>query len=503
MAIDASAQPPTTVAQLFAQRCQQLGDRVFIVSGDRQIGFSELADDAKALARRLRSLGMRRGQPVAVLLPHGVSLVSALFGVLLADCVPVLLDPRLVAAEVAFLQKHCQCQVTLSSGAAPCSDDSTLVDVEATLREPSWRSGNLPLPQPDSEEVAVVLPTSGSTAAPKAVQLHHRGLLANVAAFNARYGICADDVMIGTLGFFHSFGMTAWLLSALEAAATIALVDEPPPGRVAELCARHQATVLLAVSSYYGYLLRSPSCTARQLATLRLSISGACALSSTLATAFVSELGQPIHQTYGLTEASPVVTANPLVDNRLGSVGTALDGVQLAIRGQEPVGELWVRGDNVMRGYLNNPEANLDCLDEAGWLRTGDLARIDDDGYVSLVGRAKNLIVRAGNKIYPEEIEEVLRAHPMIDDAAATALPDPNCEQVPVALVVAAAGCRLDRVQLLDFCRQRLAAFKLPRQLRFVDSLPRNPNGKLRRGALRDLLAQAQSQHHSNHSGKH
>ncbi len=505
--------PPDTVAQLFVQRCRQHADRIFIVTAEREHCFAELFDDAQAIARRLHSRGAQRGQHVAVLLPQGANLVSALFGALLADCLPVLIDPRLVPAEVAFLRKHCRCELTLSCAALDdAKSHAALIDVEETLAQPSWRAGSLALSQQRNEDVAVVLPTSGSTAAPKAVQLHHRGLLANLRAFNQRYEICADDVMIGTLSFFHSFGLTAWLLAALDAAATIALVDDPLPGRVAELAARSEASVLLAVSSYYSYLLRSPSCCARQLASLRLSISGACRLSPALAEAFQDELGQAIHQTYGLTEASPVVTANPLQDNRLGTVGTALAGVQLQLRAAElrdtqlreaelsepnirhegSIGELWLRGDNVMRGYLDNPQASAACLDEAGWLGTGDLARIDRDGYLSLVGRAKNLIVRAGNKIYPEEIEEVLCSHPLIEDAAAFALPDPHCEQVPMAFVVAAAGAAPDGAEILEYCRQRLAAFKLPRQLRLVEALPRNPNGKLRRQALRAQLERAQ-----------
>jgi long-chain acyl-CoA synthetase len=216
-----------------------------------------------------------------------------------------------------------------------------------------------------------------------------------------------------------------------------------------------------------------------------------------MAERFQQKFDRPILQTYGLTEASPVVTANPPEQNRPGTVGPPLAGVEIRLlnedgmvipRGSAVAGELCVRGDLVMNGYAKNPEATARCLSADGWLRTGDLARVDEAGYVTLLGRSKDLIVRAGEKIYPEEVEEALHRHPGVAEAAVVGAPDPVFEEVPVAFIVP-AGAPLDGADLRAHCLDQLAAYKVPRRFVFTDKLPRNPNGKVLKKTLREALS--------------
>lgn len=328
-----------------------------------------------------------------------------------------------------------------------------------------------------------MLATSGSTSSPRIVELSHASILANVRAWNGRYSLDALDCVATPLAFCHSFGMTACMLSTLDVGARLVVCADPLPASVAALVHDHRATIFVAASSFYPWLVRSRAVAAAGLASLRLAMSGACTLSASAAEAFESMNGVPIHETYGLTEASPVVTATAPGAVKRGSVGTALPGVALRVVD----GELHVRGETVMRGYWRNPDATARALDADGWLRTGDSASIDASGRVTISGRLKDVIVRGGEKVYPDEIEDALVEHPAVADAAVIAAPDAISGEIPIAFVT---GSReLDVATLGAFCRSRLAAFKVPRRIEIIDAIPRNPNGKVLRRVLREKLA--------------
>jgi long-chain acyl-CoA synthetase len=330
----------------------------------------------------------------------------------------------------------------------------------------------------------VILATSGSTAAPKAVVLSHRNLLTNAIRFGDLYGFGPDDVFLTALSLFHSFGLTACLLAAIDRGASVVTAPDVQPARLAALAARHGATVFFATAALYPYLVRGAAPPA-SFRTVRHFLSGAATLTLATARQFHARFGQDIVQTYGLTEASPVVTANPPSDNRLGTIGPALPGIALRVIDDE----LQIKGETVMIGYLDNPSATAACLGEDGWLATGDLARIDASGYVTLLGRKKDLIVRGGEKIFPDELEEALRRHPDVADAAVVGLADPAFGEVPVAFIVPGeAGAALDLGSLDAHCRRELAVFKIPRRYLAIDVLPRNPNGKLLKRELRERI---------------
>lgn len=479
-----SKAPCETLAELFLARSAEHASRPLLFTEEGVATYAEVLEEAWTIAAWITASGIEPGAHVATLLPNGRPYVTSLFGILLAGAVAVPLDPRLRPPEVRFLAQHCRCRALITG-----PPQSPSLDLQS-CREIAYHEALSAAPRPTSKprkalDPAVILATSGSTAAPKAVVLSHRNLLVNQRSVGDLYGFSAEDVFLTALSLFHSFGLTACLLAAIDRGAAVILPSDVQPARLAALAARHGATIFLATAALYPYLVRGAA-PAESFRGVRHFLSGAATLHETTANGFRERFGRDIVQTYGLTEASPVVTANPPHDNRTGTVGPALPGVELRVVDDE----LLVRGATVMLGYLDNPAATTACLGEDGWLATGDLARLDAAGYVTLLGRKKDLILRGGEKIFPEEIEEALRRHPDVADAAVVGLADPAFEEVPAAFIVPREpGAPLDTASLDAHCRRELALFKVPRRYLAIDMLPRNPNGKVLKRELRDRLA--------------
>jgi acyl-CoA synthetase (AMP-forming)/AMP-acid ligase II len=461
---------------VFMERCAAHGPRTFIVDASGSFDYAHVAAHARGIGAAILEVA-RPGARVGLLLRTGEPFVAAFFGTLLAGCTVVAIDPRLTATEIAFLLEHADVAALIADARVPGLPLPCPVVTTAERGRTEWVGGAGADRDPDAP--AVMLPTSGSTSSPRIVELSHSSVLLNARAWTSRYGTSAADVIATPLSACHSFGMTAGLVATLDAGACMVACEDPLPARVASLVAEHRATMLIAASSFYSWLVRSHGVPAASLSSLRLALSGACALPSDAAVAFEHKFGLPIHQTYGLTEASPVVTATPPGGSRIGTVGVAVKDAELRVEHEE----LQVRGPMVMRGYWRNPEATAGAMTSDGWLRTGDVATIDGDGHVTIKGRLKDLIIRAGEKIYPEEIEDVLLAHPQITDAAVIGVPDGATGEIPVAFVVGEGGS--DPAAVIAFCRSRLAAFKVPRRIERIASIPRNPNGKILRRVLR------------------
>ena len=472
-----------TLGELFLARADEHAARPLLHGGDGTATYAEVLHDASRIAGWILAAGIEPGAHVGILLPNGRPYVASLLGVVLAGAVAVPLDPRLRAPEIRFLATHCRCRALLVG--VPSTPPLDLAACPEIAYHDALLAGPVrPGSARSALDPAVVLATSGSTAAPRAVVLSHRNLLTNQRSVGDLYGFGPADVFLTALSLFHSFGLTACLLAAIDRGASVVTSPDVQPARLAALAARHGATMFFATAALYPYLVRSAA-PAASFGTVRHFLSGAAPLAEVTAQAFRARFGQDIVQTYGLTEASPVVTANPPSDNRPGTIGPALPGTALRVVDDE----LQIKGETVMIGYLDNPEATAACLDADGWLATGDLARIDPAGYVTLLGRKKDLILRGGEKIFADELEEALRRHPDVADAAVVGLADPAFGEVPVAFIVTReAGAPLDLASLDAHCRRELAVFKIPRRYLAIDVLPRNPNGKLLKRELRERL---------------
>jgi len=322
--------------------------------------------------------------------------------------------------------------------------------------------------------------------------LTHASLLANLEqsrATNATLG--PGDVMYGVVPLFHIFGLNVVLASSLRSGATLVLVARFDATAALETIRAEGVTVVPGVPTMWVAFAELADAPADAFATVRLAYSGAARLPLTTMQRVADRFGLTVAEGYGLTEASPIVTSSSGLVPQAGSVGAVLDGVELRVvdeRGGDVLvgdaGEIWVRGDNVFKGYLDDPEATARVLSPDGWLRTGDIGYCDDDGRLYLVDRAKDLVIVSGFNVFPAEVEEVLAEHPAVADVGVVGVPHPQTGEAVRAYVVLASGAAVGADELVAFARDRLARYKCPSSVVFVDELPRNAAGKLVRRQL-------------------
>ncbi|MFE6150239.1 long-chain fatty acid--CoA ligase [Streptomyces sp. NPDC057889] len=479
---------------LLARSARSHADRTAVRQGDRVLTYGELDDLTARFAALLRAGGVRAGDRVAMVLPNVLHFPVVYYGILRAGGVVVPMNPLLKADEIAFVLRDCATRFLVAS---PSSADeavpaAAMAGVEYLVADPATLDAQLHLAPPVTEEAgnadddtAVILYTSGTTGTPKGAELTHRNLVSN-ALTSARTLLCVgpDDVLFGGLPLFHAFGQTCALNTAITAGACLTLLPRFDSATALEILRRDEVTVFLGVPTMYTSLLQSGVGPA--LPRLRLGVSGGSALPVELLHAAERELGVTVLEGYGLSETSPVACFNPPDRPRKpGSIGLPVRGVELRlvaeggrVVGPGEVGELAIRGENVMKGYWNRPDATARAFQE-GWFHSGDLARVDDDGYYFIVDRKKDLVIRGGYNVYPREIEEVLYRHPDVAEVAVIGVPDPARGEEVAAVVVLRPGARITTDELRDYVRQRVAAYKYPRIVRFVDELPKGATGKI------------------------
>jgi long-chain acyl-CoA synthetase len=346
-------------------------------------------------------------------------------------------------------------------------------------------------------EVAVILYTSGTTGRPKGAMLTHQNLLANAESCQAIFDVSTADVLVSALPLFHAFAAMVFLLLPLRGGSRMQLVERFLPSSMLQMLEESGATLFGGVPSMFGLMLQVPPEQRPRLDALRVCVSGGAPLPPEVWSAFEAAFQVSLIEGYGLTEAAPVVTVNPPYGTRKpGSIGLPLPGVEVKIvddRGRGvptgTVGELAIRGANVMKGYLNRPDETKAVLRSA-WLFTGDLARADEDGYLYIAGRKKEMIIVGGLNVYPGEVERVLVEHPAVLEAAAFGVPDPTRGEAVWAAVVLRPDADVLPRALQAFCRERMADFKVPRGIDIRTELPKNALGKVMRHIISADVAQ-------------
>jgi long-chain acyl-CoA synthetase len=346
-------------------------------------------------------------------------------------------------------------------------------------------------------DTAVILYTSGTTGTPKGAELTHDNLRRNAEIVVEKLlQLTADDVIFGGLPLFHSFGQTCTLNAAISAGAGLTLLPRFDPAQALTIIAGHRATIFAAVPTMYGALLSVPDRDSCDVSALRVCLSGGAALPVEVLRAFDDAFGCQVLEGYGLSETSPVASFNhPDRVRKPGSIGTPVAGVQMRVLdtagnevGTGEVGEIAIRGHNIMKGYWQRPEATAAAISD-GWFHTGDLGRVDDDGYFFIVDRQKDMIIRGGYNVYPREIEEVLYEHPDVAEAAVIGLPDALLGEEVGAAVALKAGATVTVEQLRAHVKNQVAAYKYPRHVWFVEALPKGPTGKILK---RNIVAPAE-----------
>jgi len=448
--------------------------------------FADLSDESSRIAALIKQ--KVKGDMVGVLLLNSQKYLATMLGIWKAGKTAVPLNYLLPPSDLAFIIKDSGMSGLVSSQSfnqalaaiKPLFGDRGVV---LMADDPAFLSTLPESVGSDYRDPALNLYTSGTTGRPKGVILTHDNLIANVESCQQAGLFDYRDGFLCLLPFFHTYAITGTFLLPLLSGSRMVLVDRFHPIKVLGLIQEHKVSVFLAIPSMYRVLAITEG--NFDVSSVRFPISGGEPLPAVIAESFEKRFNVPIYEGYGQTEASPVVTLNVPGCRKLGTIGRALPGVEVAIWNDQSqplpvgeVGELMVRGRNVMKGYHHLPEETARTITN-GWLHTGDLGKLDDEGFVTITGRKKDLIISAGENIYPREIEELLCQHSKVKEVAVIGVKDEVRGEVPKAFVIARDGTVLEEKELRAFCRENLANYKVPKYFEIVPDLPRTPTGKI------------------------
>jgi long-chain acyl-CoA synthetase len=483
-------------------------DRVAIISRGRPTTYGALREQVALLRGGLTGLGVQRGDRVVLLCGNGRAFVLGYLATLGIGAIAVPLNPASPAPEIEREISKIGAVVVVVDPAAVAAwrgvdraavptvttvvatEPGTVegaVDLDALLTGPAAE-----LVEVEPDTVAALMFTSGTAGSPRAAMLSHGNLLANLEqGRSANVQIDTDDVVYGVLPLFHIFGLNVVLGLSLARGACVVLVQRFDPSTALDTIRERGVTVVPGAPPLWLAFSHFDEAPADSFATVKLALTGAARMPEEAMKRIKERFGLDVHEGYGLTEASPVVTSSAGMPVKFGSVGKVLDGIEVRLvdeSGDDVVagdaGEIWVKGPNVFLGYHDDPEQTARVLTSDGWLRTGDIGTVDDEGYLYLVDRAKDLIIVSGFNVYPAEVEEVLGQHPGVAEVGVVGVPHPHHGEAVKAFVVAKPGTHLDEDQLIDWCTDHLARYKCPTKVLFVDELPRNVSGKLLRRSL-------------------
>jgi long-chain acyl-CoA synthetase len=485
-------------------------DEVALISRGRTTSYGMLRDQVGHLRGGLVGLGVEPGDRVVLVCANNWYFVTSYLAILGAGAIAVpvnpLSPPRALQSQLA--EVGATVAIVGPSGMAALSglDRDALPDLEHVVAtshdevDGTVRFDDLLHPEPtpvvdrDDDDPAVLMFTSGTAGSPRAAILSHGNLLSNVdQVLGVREVEKVDgDVSLCVLPLFHIMGLNAILGVSLRAGSTVLLMERFDPQSAAEAIGRHDVTVIAGAPTMWGAWASLPGLPPGTFANIRMATSGAAALSPDVADRMKQRFALDLYEGYGLTEASPVVTSGIGMEYRQGSIGAPLDGVEVRLvdaDGEDVLvgdeGEIWVRGANVFKGYWGD-DGPCPVITDDGWLRTGDVGVVDDEGYLFLVDRAKDLIIVSGFNVFPAEVEEVLLEHPAITDCAVVGVPHPYSGEAVKAFVVVAEGRHIEEDDVNAFAASHLPRYKCPEKVMFVDELPHGLAGKVLRRELRE-----------------
>ena len=480
--------------------------------------YTELAQKVEHFAQELRRLGVLPGDRVALLLPNCPLFVVAYYAAVSIGAIVVPANPMLKPTELAYLWNDAGVSVVFTISALepvvsiakenvltlqhvfafPADIDPHTVSLAPTPPVSSLLERNETTREAEDENAcAVILYTSGTTGFPKGAMLSHKNLCRNVEQVRAFLHFTSEDVFLTVLPLFHVFAATVCLHVCLSGGSACVLVPQFSPGAMFENIEKHKISIFCGVPSIFGAMLMHKSEREPDLSSLRFFVSGGAPLPGSTLQALESRFGVPVLEGDGPTECSPVTSVNPQHGVRkILSVGPALPGVEVKIFDDndtelppDEIGEIVVRGDNVMLGYLNRPEETAEAM-KGGWYHTGDLGKIDEDGYIFIVDRKKDMVITGGLNVYPREVEEVLASHGAVGGCAVIGLLDALRGEEVVAVIVKKPGTEVTERELILFCRERLANYKVPRRVIFREVLPLGASGKVVKRLLKKELEQ-------------
>jgi long-chain acyl-CoA synthetase len=483
------------LAQILSDAAQQSPDALAVKLDAAELNYGFLDHSTKLLAALLREHNLEPGDRVALMLPNVPYFHVCYYGTLRVGGVVVPMNVLNKAREVEFYVRDAEAKVVFvwhdfaeegvpgaQAGGAeaivvkPGEFEKLLID-----REPVQE-----MTERDDDDTAVILYTSGTTGTPKGAELRHAGLLRNAQCARDLFTLAEGAMLLGALPLFHVFGQTCGMNAAIVGRGTLSLIPRFDPVKALEIIQRDKVIVFEGVPTMYSAMLHVPDRERFDTSSLTVCASGGAAMPVELMRGFEEAFNCKVLEGYGLSETSPVASFNhPDKERKPGSIGTPIEGVEMKIFDendnelpQGEVGEIVIRGHNVMKGYWHRPDATAEAM-RGGWFHTGDLAKVDEDGYFFIVDRKKDMIIRGGYNVYPREIEEVLYEHPAVREAAVIGIPHPEWGEEVAAAVALKDGASATPEELQSFVKERVAAYKYPRSVWIVDDLPKGPTGKI------------------------
>lgn len=504
----------TTLLHKFLESCNKFGNNTAVVDDSGALTYAEVGASAKRLAALLAPPltpplakgGMKgRSQNIGILLPTCKEFPVAYFAGLLMGKTPVPLNFLMSPAQLSYVIKdtsldtvitispfrnlvegyvnHCVCLDEIKANQGTLQHTPVPIFLDTVVRNPH------PLPSP--EDTAVLLYTSGTVANPKGVILTHKNILSMLEGVAPGFKFTPEDVILGVLPLFHSFALTVTLALPVCFGARVVYTARFSAPRVLELIERHKITIVPAIPSMFRVILRTLGTSKYDLGSVRLYATGGEPVPRDVTEGFNTMSPIPLFEGYGLTETAAIVSVNLPDRYKAGTAGPPLPNLDVQIVDgnnnllpPDTDGEIWVKGPSVMSGYYNLPRHTDEVLTRDGWLKTGDIGRLDSDGFLKIVGRKKELIIISGENVSPNEIEEIIALHPAVHEVAVVGVPDKIRGEVPKAYISLVKDTHLSENTLKDFCRNKLPHYKIPRYFEFRENLPKSPTGKILKRVL-------------------
>ncbi len=485
----------SNLATIMTSSAESGPDRPALKLDDIVVSYAALDEGSARLAAMLQSKGVEPGDRVGIMLPNVPYFPIAYYGILRLGGVVVPMNVLLKARETGFYLADPEAKLVIAWGdfAEAAEAGAKEADAECVLVKPGEFEKLLGQHEPlrevaerDGSDTAVILYTSGTTGTPKGAELTHDNMTENAKIARELFDIGTDAMMLGALPLFHSFGQTCGLNAAMAAGGCLTLIPRFDPEKALEIIERDEVNVFEGVPTMFSAMLHANAADTADTSCLKVCASGGSAMPVEVMRAFEEKFNCQVLEGYGLSETSPVASFNhPDRAAKPGSIGTPIRGVEMKLldeHGEEvaegEVGEIVIKGHNVMKGYWKREDATAEAIKD-GWFSTGDLAKVDEDGYFFIVDRKKDMIIRGGYNVYPREIEEILYEHPAVREAAVVAVPHPELGEEVGAAVALKEGQDASVEELQKHVKDAVASYKYPRRVWLVDELPKGPTGKI------------------------
>ena len=480
-----------TLVKTFLHTCKKYSQKTAVTDHSGDFTYEDLHQESIRCASRLLS-GVT-GRNIGILLPNGKECVVAFYGTLMAGKTPVPLNYLLSPAQLLYVIRDAGIDTVFTNNLfSPMLGNqikNTLLTEEKQLGA-SCNEGNIK--QGDEEEQAALLYTSGTNANPKGVILTHKNFMSNLDGCIHAFHFTEKDTLLGILPLFHTYALTTTLILPICVGATVIYLARFSGPKVLEMIEKYKVTSLFAIPSMYRVLLRTAESTKHDLSTLRLCTSGGEPLPGDVLDTFSKIFPVPLIEGYGLTEATAIVSVNLPEKCKPGSIGPPLDNLDVKIVNEnglsQPVnkeGEIWVKGPNIMRGYYNLHKETAETITSDRWLKTGDYGKLDEEGFLWITGRKKELIIISGENVSPNEIEQVISGHEKVFEVAVVGVADKVRGEVARAFVALHEHATCTEEEIKEYCEQRLPHYKVPKYFEFRKELPHGPTGKILKRALK------------------